>query len=294
MRFALTGLVAGLLCMPIASQDSIKLSFGTYSFRKATAVWKQFQPATMELSRLLTAELNQPAEITLVVTKTYEECLAALLAGRIDLARLGPASYVVAKQRNPKIQLLASEHEDSRGVGLIVVAADSDIKSLADLAGKRFAFGDQQSTIGRHLSQSELVKAGVFAKDLASFKYLGRHDIVFKAVELGDFDAGALHKATFTELNRSAQKKLRILHSFDNVSKPWVARTGLPKQTLTSVRSSLLSLSAKPALKALKVPGFVAACDKDYDLVRQGMKNAKRFDPKVAQPAPSVPPTPGK
>ena len=84
--------------------------------------------------------------------------------------------------------------EDKKGErrfsGVIVVGADSSIKRLADLAGKRFAFGDENSTIGRYLAQAELVKAGIRARDLAHYEYLGRHDLVAKAVSLGDFRAG--------------------------------------------------------------------------------------------------------
>ncbi|MEO6594662.1 MAG: PhnD/SsuA/transferrin family substrate-binding protein [Planctomycetota bacterium] len=277
-----SGLAAATLLLPPAAAqqpEPVRLSFSSYSFRKATEVWKQFQPATQELSRLMTQQLGQPAQVDLLVTKTYEECVDGLVDGEIDVVRVGPASYVLAKGRNPKIQLLVAEREDSRGVGLIVVRADSPLQTLTDLVGKRFAFGDEQSTIGRYLSQAELVKAGVLGKDLASFKYLQRHDIVFKAVEIGDFDAGALHLDTFNELNRTAQVKLRVLYSFDNAAKPWVARAGLDEKVAKSLRDSLLKMRSPEALKALKVPGMTPVADADYDMVRKGMEVSERFAP---------------
>ncbi|HEX5050535.1 MAG TPA: PhnD/SsuA/transferrin family substrate-binding protein [Planctomycetota bacterium] len=296
-RCVVVGLLAAVaLPLPhVVAQESARLLFSSYSFRKATEVWKQFQPATRELSCLLTRQMGQPTEVELLVTKTYEECVDGLVDGDIDLVRVGPASYVLAKQRNPAIQLLAAEREDSRGVGLIVVRADSPLQKLTDLVGKKFAFGDDQSTIGRYLSQAELVRAGVLGKDLASFQYLQRHDIVFKAVELGDFDAGALHADCFHEMNRSSQVKLRVLHSFDNVPKPWVARAGLDAKITAALRESLLHMDNPKALKALKVPGLAPVTDAEYDLVRRGMEMSERFAPESkVEPAPPRPaPTKG-
>ena len=262
-----------------AAQSPTRISFGIYSFRKPTEVWKQFQPVTVELSRLVTAHTGAEAVVELLVTKTYEECLDSFVAGKIDIVRLGPASYVLAKSRNPEVQLLAAEREDSHGVGLIVVRVDSPYHKLSDLAGKRFAFGDSQSTIGRYLAQAELAQSGIFGRNLASYAFLDRHDIVFKSVEIGDHDAGALHADTFKELNEKATNKLRVLHSFDNVPKPWVARAGLDGKITSALTASLLELHDPAALKALKVPGFTKTSDSEYEIVRKGMEKAEQFAP---------------
>lgn len=300
---ATSGLVLGLLTglAPAQSTAPVKVLFGTYAFRKPTEVYKQFQPVALELSRLLSAELGMPATVEMVITKTYEACLDDFVAGKFDIVRFGPSSYVLAKQRCPKVELLAAEREDSHGVGLIVVRKDSQITSLADLAGKKFAFGDDQSTIGRFLSQAELVRAGVTAADLAGFDYLQRHDNVFKAVEIGDYAAGALHIDTFKELDAKATTKLRVLHAFDNAPKPWIVRAGFDPKVADGLRRSLLRMKDPEALKALKVPGFDPTTDANYEFVRTGMKDAERFAPRKEQttpaqvlPAPVPPPTPGK
>lgn len=269
------------------------ISFGVYSFKKPTAVYKSFRPAIQCLQRAITAEFGNPVVISLRVFKTYEECLEAFVRGEIDFVRFGPASYVLAKQRNPKIELLAVEQEDGQKVckGVIAVGTRSDIKTLADLKGKRFAFGDPQSTIGRYLSQAELVKADIHAGDLEAFKYLDRHDTVFKAVEHGDFDAGALHINTFEELNRK-NHELRVLWMFDNVGKPWIARAGLDHDVADALRKSLLHLTDERALAALEVSGFLPASDKDYQPVRDGMLLSEQFTGSPAVPAP--PPAPAK
>jgi phosphonate transport system substrate-binding protein len=297
MRFAMPRpavpfLLTFLLAATAAAQQSVALTLGVYSWKKPTEVVRDFAPATAELTRLLTAEVGKPVVVTLRVFKTYDECLDKFVAGDVDFVRFGPASYVLAKQRNPKVQLLAAEQEDGkkRCKGVIAVRRDSPVRSLADLKGRKFAFGDENSTIGRYLSQAQLVKAGVHADDLADHNYLERHDKVFKAVEIGDYDAGAMHEATFEDLNEKGQ--LREILRFDNVGKPWVARAGLDQRQVAALRKALLGMTAEAPLQALKVHGFLPATDEDFVLVRDGMKLAERFvrtptpGPGTAQPTP--------
>lgn len=281
------------LALPLAAQQVDSLTLGVYSFKKPTDVVREFAPAIDELSRTLTTACGRQMTVTLRVFKTYEECQNKFVAGEVDLVRFGPASYVLAKQRNPDLQLLVAEQEDGkkRCKGVIVVRKDSPIQTLADLKGRTFAFGDEMSTIGRYLSQAQLVDAGVFEADLAGHRYLERHDKVFKAVEVGDFDAGAVHIATFEDLNDKGQ--LRVIKTFDNVGKPWVARAGLDPAVVDSLRKALLAMTDPAALKALKVHGFEAATDADYDPVRKGMKRAEAFPRPKVQPQPQPAPTKG-
>src|SRR5262249_19169674 len=150
------------------------LTFGVYSFKKPTEVVRDFAVATDALAAALTKDTGAAVAIQLRVFKTYDECLTRFVAGDIDIVRFGPASYVLAQQRQPKVQLLAAEQEDGkkRCKGVIVVRKESPIRSLADLKGHSFAFGDENSTIGRYLSQEQLVDAGIHADDLSSFRYL--------------------------------------------------------------------------------------------------------------------------
>lgn len=264
----------------IASGDDLQdmaLSFGVYQTDKASVMYQQFTPIIKELEEQLEKRTGREARIHLVIFKTYDEANDALVAGEIDFVRFGPASYVIAKQRNPEVSLLAMEQKNGerRFSGVIVVPSASSIQSLADLAGKRFAFGDENSTIGRYLAQAELVKAGVRAHDLSHYEYLGRHDLVAKAVALGDFDAGSIKENTFQKL--AADGKLRVLWKFDNVTKPWIARAGLDPDLFEHLRQGLLGIENAAALKSLKFSGFLPTSDDEYEFVRNGMQESERF-----------------
>jgi phosphonate transport system substrate-binding protein len=170
------------------------------------------------------------------------------------------------------------EHEngEKRFKGVVVVQKDSPIQSLEDLRGKRFAFGDPNSTIGRYLVQAELVGHGIRAKDLSAFKYLERHDQVAGAVEHGDFDAGSVKWGTYKKF--AEKGTLRAVATFDNVTKPVVARAGLDPQVCAALQQALYAVKDPAAVKELKISGFRPTSDAEYDFVREGMKRAEEFD----------------
>ena len=265
-----------------SAAKTVELSFGVYTADKATVMYRRFTPILEALEERLEKHLKRRVDLELRIYKTYTKARDALIRGRVDFVRFGPASYVLAKRQNPAIELLAME---SRGggrtfPGYIVVRADSNITKLEELRGKRFAFGDEKSTIGRYLAQEQLVRAGIRAEDLAAYDYLGRHDLVFRAVAIGDFDAGAVKRSTFRKLNKNG--KLRILHELTNTTKPWVARAGLTRDELAALRTALLDLTTGPALRTLKIEGFVAAEDRHYAAIRRSMQRAADFESKPA------------
>ena len=283
---ALLGLLSGPASdlAPQASQDDpqeqpvLELTFGVYQTDKATTLYRQFTPTLEVLQERLELELGREVDIQLRIYKTYDEGIDALAEGSVDFVRFGPASYITAHARQPEVQLLAMEHKDGkkRFNGVIVVRADSDITRLSDLRGKRFAFGDPNSTIGRYLVQDLLVEAGIFAKDLGGSGYLGRHDKVALAVAIGDYDAGALKKSTLKAVDQ--QGRLRVLTTFENVTKPWIARAGLETKAVRAISQALIGMQAGDALEALGVSGFLPTSDAEYAFVRRAMRGSREFE----------------
>ena len=261
----------------VASANNL-LKFGVYTADKPTAVVQQFRPVLDAISKGMSEELGESVKIKLQVAKTYEAGIQDLVDGKADFSRFGPASYIEAKQMNPGISILAIESVKGKKQfsGIICVAKDSPIKSVADLKGKRFAFGNERSTIGRYLSQQYLLKHGIKASDLAYYEYLDRHDKVGTAVAMGKFDAGALKESTFKKLVAKGEP-LRVIASFPNVTKPWLARSGLSEDLKKALQKTLLNLKDPAALKKLKKDGFLPGSDDDYNIIRSSMDNNDDF-----------------
>lgn len=263
------------------SSDTLSLSFGVYQTDKATVMYKTFTPILESIQDSVSKELGRPVELGLTIFKSYDDGIQALVDGKVDLVHFGPASYVTAKEKNPSIQLIAMEHEkgEKRFKGVIVVKKDSPFQTIEDLRGKRFAFGDKNSTVGRYLVQAQLVDNGIYAKDLASFKYMERHDQVAGAVEIGDFDAGSVKSSTFKKY--ADKGTLRKLAEFENVAKPVVVRGGFDPAVLPAVQHAFYELKDEAILKDLKISGFMPTSDSEYDFVRDGMRKSARFETAV-------------
>ncbi|MCU7905403.1 MAG: PhnD/SsuA/transferrin family substrate-binding protein [Candidatus Thiodiazotropha sp. (ex Epidulcina cf. delphinae)] len=256
----------------------VTLNFGVYTSDKPTAMVKMFRPLLNVLETRLTAKLGESTRITLQVANTYDRGIDDLITGEVDFARMGPASYIIAKGLNPDLLLLAMEsNKDSKTFyGIICVQEQSPIQDLGQLKGRTFAFGNENSTIGRYLSQYLLVKQGVHAGDLSGYQYLERHDRVGAAVAAGQFDAGALKESTFKKL-KSKGMKIRELARFPNVTKPWIAASDMRAEMVAALRESLLDLKDPAALKSLKKDGFLPAEDSDYVSIRESMRNNGDF-----------------
>ena len=276
----LLAVISVIMLLSIVSpvQADLKLSFGLYTSDKPTTLVKKFRPILNSLENSMSNALDTKVSIKLSIAKSYEQGILALSKGEIDFARLGPASFINALEQNPNISLLVIETKKGkkRFKGVICVQKDSPINNISELKGKRFAFGNKHSTIGRYLSQKYLVKHGIKAHDLAAHDYLGRHDKVGYAVAKGQFDAGALKESTFKKLVKKGQA-LRIIASFDNVTKPWVARAGLNHKTQDALQSALLSIKDKKILKALKKDGFATASIEDYQIIKYAIKTNEEF-----------------
>lgn len=268
------------------ARADIQLTFGLYASDKPSTMVRQFRPALDILEKRLTALLSEPVRIRTNVAKSYDNGMADLLRGTVDFARFGPASYILAKEQEPNLSILAIETEEGQKVfyGVICVRQDSDIETVAQLKGRTFAFGDENSTIGRYLSQLYLLKHGITAADLASYGYLGRHDLVGSAVAIGRYDAGALMEKSYNELVESGMA-LRVIAKFPNVTKPWIARAGLPERIKRALSQALFHLDDPVALDALNKNGFVAGNDDDYDVIRESMDRNGEFFGRVSQSA---------
>ena len=263
--------------------DTIQLVFGVYKTDKATELYRMFLPVLEAVQVDLSNRLDLDIGIELRIFGTYEEGLQALVENQVDFVRFGPTSYVLAKDLEPSVQLLAKESKKGKGTfkGVICVKQDSSYQTLEDLRGSRFAFGNMDSTIGRYLAQNELLNAGIFARDLQEHTYLAQHDMVAKAVSLGDYDAGALKESTYEKVN--SDSVLRKLHSFDNITKPWVASSTLHPELVAGLKETLLQSNDPIALASLKITGFLGAQDDDYQPVRSAMKRVlAEFDTELA------------
>ena len=177
-----------LLNAPAQAQGSAEpLRFGVGLYQAD----KEKNDATYRpLADYLAQQLGLP--VKLYTVDTWEGLAKSLAAGETDIALMGPWGYVLANHV-AGAQAVASILYDGKPeyFAIMVTHPKSGIKSIADLKGKTFAFGDKGSTSGYLIPYYQFQKNGIDPET-----YLGRvintkHQAIEMQVTRGELDAGA-------------------------------------------------------------------------------------------------------
>jgi ABC-type phosphate/phosphonate transport system substrate-binding protein len=147
--------------------------------------------------------------IDYVLFSNYDRQVQALLAQHIDVAWNTNLAWVkVHRRTNGTCRALAMRDVDVRFTTVIVARADSGVRSLSDLRGKRVALGSADSAQAAILPVHYLQQAGVAAaSDCTLVRFdldVGKHGDtgtsegeVLRALREGRADAGALAESTW-------------------------------------------------------------------------------------------------
>jgi phosphonate transport system substrate-binding protein len=140
------------------------------------------------------------------VGQSYAAVVEAMCSGAADIAWYGAVSYLQARARNcAELLALAVRGGESVYYSGLFARADSGIKTVADLKGKRVALGDVQSTSSFAVPVAMMMAAGVQpAKDVGTINLAGSHSNVLKALSEGLVDAGG---ASFESFEKAVNNK---------------------------------------------------------------------------------------
>jgi len=242
-----------------------EILFGSVAMDIPAVMHKRLTPLTKYLSDKLgrTVSLKLSPNMGVAIEETA--------TGKVDLAYLTPVAYLKAKDKGDAQVLVKTVTDGKASFQLmIVVKEDSPIKSVQDLVGKSFAFGDKRAL----LQQATVVEAGVKLEQFSEYEFLGHYDNIARAVLNSDFDAGVLKD---TMAFKWEGKGLRILYRSPQLPPYNIAVSAkVDKKLVAQLRDAFLSLDGKnpehlAIIKALdkKYDGFAATSDAEYDVVRK-------------------------
>jgi phosphonate transport system substrate-binding protein len=222
------------------------------------------------------------AKIDLTVPTHYAAVVEAVANDQVDIAYLGGFTYVQASKRSGVVPLVQRER-DRNFHSLFITHSESGINSLIDLKGRRFAFGDVNSTSGHLMPEYFMREAHVDPEVISKAIYSGGHDATALAVANKKVDAGALDETVYQKMVADGKldaKQVTVFYTtppfFDYV---WVARKTLDPNIAESFSSALLKLQAndvsqKAILDLLNATSYVKAEDRNYDKLRQAATDA--------------------
>ena len=242
-----------------------QMTLQIHPYLPAAELLSRFAPLIKYLSE------STDTEITCNISKNYQEHIKKVGKDQVDIAYLGPASYVEIVSRYSKKPILARLEVKGSPYfkGVIITRQSSPIYTLIDLKGKRFAFGDRHSTMSYLVPLHMLQENGVPYKSLGGYEFLNSHKNVVLGVLMGDFDAGAVKEEVFFQYR---DRGLRDIAWTPEISEHlFVARSSLPKKTIDELRKVLLGIKRHDViLSSIKqdVTALVSARDKDYDNLR--------------------------
>lgn len=279
---AVLSLIALLSCAGCGRSSSSPkvLRVGFVPAEDAQQVIQNAQPIVAILEKQLGMEV-QP-----FVATDYTGVVEALRGNKLDIAFLTPASYVLAKnEANVRVVLKSERKGSPYYYAAIITRADSGIKTLEDLRGKTFAFGDPVSTSANVFPRKMFHERGIDpVRDFKQILYSGGHDATVLAVLNGKVDAGATY-ANSPDNNDTAW--MRYLKNSEDVKKiraiafsepipadNLVINGNLDERIAKKIEDTFIEMSRDPKGKQMlrdlyQIDGFVPATDKDYDSVRR-------------------------
>ena len=223
---------------------------------------------------------------------SYSTVVEALIGKWVDVAVLGPYSYVIANDKDPDVQVFATYakkpgHIQEEGPGykaVLITKKGSKFTTIESLKGSVVGLTDPASTSGNLIPRVLFTK--VINESLEDYfkkiVYTGEHDLSTMAVYEGKVDAAFVATHRFDNvIERGMVKKddFNFLWYSPAVPQdPFVYRGSLCPELKQKIEETFMTLQDEPSCKAfldnVNSNKFVKMTSADYDVIRD-LKKAK-------------------
>jgi len=218
-----------------------------------------------------------------VFPDTFDEHMNMVGRGLIDITFSNPFIYVKIAERHGARAFArvveAGGKENFRGQ-IICRADNPNIKTLADLKGKRLIAVDPTSAGGYLYPWGLILENGLRKEDFAEIAFApgpgGKQEKVVMAVLSGKYDVGIIREGTLDIMADKIDLKLiRILaHSHWYPGWVYASRRGLDPAIVDKIKKALLALNIDTPehvaiLKKARFIAVIPAKDEDFNSVRR-------------------------
>lgn len=202
---------------------------------------------------------------SLRIYDTIPEFERSFLDGEPDFAYMNPYHAVVASRRQGYIPIVRNGARLLQGI--VVVRADSPIKSVQDLDGKNIAFPSPNA-----FAASMLIRALLTEKEKIVFnaEYVGTHSNAYRFTLTGQTAATGAVKRTLGMELAAVRDALRIIYETEkSPSHPITAHPRVPDKTRMAVQETILKMvdtnEGSKILEAILLsPPIAADYTRDY------------------------------
>ncbi len=221
-------------------------------------------------------------ELDWVLYSDYDAMVDAFVNGDIDLAWNGPLGYVkIRRLLDEPCRVIAMRDVDVGFVTHLIAGADSDIVTVEDLIGKRFAFGRRGSEQAGLVPYHMIKEAGLNPQnDLAAVSFYEDRDSqtpsderdVVERVHSGEFDAGAVSRRTLETMAEDGSEAVQHVRAFW-ASTPYshccfTAQGDMDDSVFSQIESAFLSITGSDEVEGIVLKG--EACDSFVPGIQHG------------------------
>jgi phosphonate transport system substrate-binding protein len=241
--------------------------------------------AMIESSRAVLDSLQQQLGMPVkpFVATDYNGVIEALRSKKLDVAYLGPFSYVLANQV-ADVEAFAVAVTKKTGQSsyksVIIARKETGIAKPADLKGHTFAFVDPTSASGHLFPKAGLLQAGYDPETFfGRLIFSGSHDASILAVANKKVDAAAVADRILASAIAKGQVKpdeLEIVWSSNPIPEsPMVWRKDLDPALKAKIAQALANVKDLPWGDQGVLNGFQPTNDAAYNVVRDTAKALK-------------------
>ena len=261
-------LAAGLLSTAAAAADTIRLA--VTDVEGMEQLQREYGGFVEELEKATGLKV----EFTPVNSRTA--AVEAMRAEQVDFVLTGPAEYVVFAKLTEAKPVVGWHRPDY--FSQVVVMAEGDIKTMADLTGKKVAFGEIGST-SQQLGPAQILADAGLKYNVDYTAEIIKRNIAIEAMVRGDVQAVGMNLTHLRSVREKfpGQKFAVVGRGPDLPNDILIAASYVKPEVVETVRKAFLEkgdLLMGGVLKGedtKKYDGgyFVATVnDKDYDMVR--------------------------
>jgi phosphonate transport system substrate-binding protein len=272
-KFATLAFLCLVSITAFAANDS-PLKFGVGLFQPD----KDKNDATYRpLAQYLSQQLGRPVELRTV--DTWEALAKSLANGETDIALLGPWGYVLANHESGAQAISTILYDGKPEYSAIIVThPDSRIKTVDDLKGKTFAFGDKGSTSGYLIPLHFFMQQNIEPEKYFGKVLYTKHQAIETQVAAGQLDAGAdynRNRNAMIEVGLIKAERSKIIWQSAPLPNDAIAvssRLAQDKALVAKLQAALEQvgpmLKSNPALLPPHYTGFVTKDNRFYKPIR--------------------------
>lgn len=221
-----------------------------------------------------------------VLYSDYDAMVDAFVSGYLDLAWNGPLGYVkIRRLLDEPCRVIAMRDVDIGFVTHLIAGADSDIVTVEDLVGKRFAFGRRGSEQAGLVPYHMIKEAGLNPqRDLAAISFYEDRDSqtpsderdVVERVQSGEFDAGAVSRRTLEAMAEDGSEAVQQVRAFW-ASPPYshccfTVQGDIDANLFNQIESAFLSITGSDEVEQIVLEGeacdsFVPGIEHGWDMI---------------------------